>query len=156
MKKLIALLLLLAALTSVSTALCDAYKVFILCNPKTPVIVRESPKKGVNETGRLDFGDEVWTDGRKRNGYLHVLDVSEAGEGWIFAGNTITDQPEKLTGARANVAATGRVMSYRWVDGKKNGWIEVGTKVIVYAISDEWAVTNKGYIRTKYLEVYYE
>jgi hypothetical protein len=26
----------------------------------------------------------------------------------------------------------------------------------VYAISDEWAYTSKGYIRTKYLEVWYE
>ena len=156
MKRLIAFLLLLAGLQGCFSALADDYKVFILCNPKTPVIVRESPKKGGNEAGRLDFGDEVWTDGRKRNGYLHVLDVTEAGEGWIFAGNTVTDQPEKLTGARANIAATGRVMSYRWVNGKRNGWVEVGTQVIVFAISDEWAVTNKGYIRMKYLEVYYE
>jgi hypothetical protein len=155
-KKLIAVIIILSALFACFTALADEYKVFILCNPKTAVIVRERPKKGANETGRLDFGDEVWTDGKKKNGYLHVIGITEAGEGWVFAGNTITDQPEKLTGARANVAATGRVMSYRWVKGKKNDWVEIGTQVTVYAISEEWAVTNKGYIRTKYLEVYYE
>jgi hypothetical protein len=156
MTRTVAIILLLTASFACFTALADEYKVFILCNPKTPVIVRETPRKGAKETGRLDFGDEVWTDGRKRNGYLHVIDITEAGEGWVFAGNTVQDQPEKLTGARANVAATGRVMTYRWVKGKKNGWVEIGTQVIVYAVSEEWAVTNKGYIRTKYLEVWYE
>ena len=156
MKRIIAVFLLLTQLFACFTALAEEYKVFILCNPKTPVFVRKSPKKGAAETGRLDFGDEVWTDGRKKNGYLHVIGITEAGEGWIFAGNTITDQPEKLTGARATVAATGRVMTYRWVKGKKNGWVEIGEDVKVYAISEEWAVTSKGYIRMKYLEVWYE
>lgn len=156
MKRLIAFLLLIAGLQGCFSALADDYKVFILCNPKTPVIVRESPKRGSQETGRLDFGDDVWTDGKKRNGYLHVIGITEAGGGWLFAGNTIQDQPEELTGARAHVSATGRVMSYRWVNGKKNGWVEVGTQVTVYAISDEWAVTSKGYIRTKYLDIWYE
>jgi hypothetical protein len=156
MKRIIAFLMLLAVITGVSDAVSEDRMVFILCNPKTPVFVRKSPKKGSAEAGRLDFGDEVWTDGRKKNGYLHVIGITEAGEGWIFAGNTITDQPEKLTGARATVAATGRVMTYRWVRGKKNGWVEIGDDVKVYAISEEWAVTNKGYIRMKYLEVWYE
>lgn len=156
MKKLLAIIIVLSAFFACFTAFADEYRVFILCNPKTPVIVRESPKKGADEAGRLDFGDDVWTDGRKKNGYLHVIGITEAGEGWVFAGNTITDQPEKLTGARANIAANGRVMTYRWVGGKKNGWVEVGTQVTVYAISEEWAVTNKGYIRMKYLEVWYE
>ena len=156
MKRIFACIMLLSLIFACFTAFADEYEVFILCNPKTPVNVREKPKKGGAESGRLDFGDSVWTDGRKRNGYLHVIGITEAGEGWIFAGYAIDDQPEKLTGARANVAATGRVMSYRWINGKRNGWVDVGTEVTVYAISDEWAVTNKGYIRMKYLEVWYE
>lgn len=156
MKKLLAVFLLLTAICACFTAIAEDYLVFILCNPKTPVIVRKTPKKGSAETGRLDFGDDVWTDGRTKNGYLHVIGVTEAGDGWVFAGNTVTDQPERLTGARANIAATGRVMTYRWVNGKKNGWLDIGAQVTVYAVSDEWAVTNKGYIRTKYLEVWYE
>ena len=156
MKKLLAVIVVLTALFACFTAFADEYKVFILCNPKTPVIVRETPKKGAKETGRLDFGDDVWTDGRKKNGYLHVIGITEAGEGWVFAGNTVKDQPEQLTGARANIAATGRVMSYRWVNGKKNGWLQICDEVKVYAISEEWAVTNKGYIRMKFLEVWYE
>ena len=156
MKKLLAVIVVLTALFACFTAFADEYKVFILCNPKTPVIVRETPKKGAKETGRLDFGDDVWTDGRKKNGYLHVIGITEAGEGWVFAGNTVKDRPEQLTGARANIAATGRVMSYRWVNGKKNGWLQICDEVKVYAISEEWAVTNKGYIRMKFLEVWFK
>lgn len=156
MKRTLTLILCLASIFACFTAIADEYKVFILCNPKTPVIVRKTPSKGASETGRLDFGDDVWTDGKKKNGYLHVIGITEAGEGWVFAGNTITDQPEKLTRAWANVAATGRVMTYRWINGKRNGWVKIGSEVKVYAISEEWAVTSKGYIRTKYLEVWYE
>ena len=156
MKRFFACVTLLTLLFAYFTAVADEYRVFILCNPKTPVIVRETPKKGSAETGRLDFGDSVMTDGKKKNGYLHVIGITEASNGWIFAGNTIQDQPEKVDGARANVAATGRVMTYRWVNGKRNRWIEVGTQVTVYAVSDEWAVTSKGYIRIKYLEIWYE
>ena len=85
-----------------------------------------------------------------------MIGITEYGEGWIFAGNTVEDQPVKLEKARANVAASGRVMSYRWVNGGKNKWVQVGAEVKVYGWSDQWAVTNKGYIRTEYLEVWYE
>lgn len=156
MKRFIALIVVICALFAQIPTLADEIELFIICNPETHVCVRRSPKKGAEETGHLDFGDSVWTDGKKRNGYLHVIDITEAGEGWVFAGNTIEDEPVKLVNARANVAATGRVMSYRWVNGKKNGWVNIGTQVIVYAMSDEWAVTNRGYIRTQYLEVWYE
>ena len=156
MKRIICIMLCLAAFLTCFSAFADEGRVFILCNPKTPVNVRKTPKKGAEIIGRLDFGDWVDTDFKKKNGYLHVYGITEENEGWIFAGYAIDDQPEKMTGAMANIAANGRVMSYRWVNGKRNRWIEVGTQVIVYAISDEWAVTNKGYIRMKYLEVWYE
>lgn len=156
MRRLAIALAVICALTAVLAGAAAEDEYFIICNPKTPVIVRRNPKKSAEETGRYDFGDIVLTDGKKKNGYLHVVDITEDGEGWVFAGNVVSDRPEKLTNARANVAATGRVMSYRWINGSKNGWVNVGTEVIVYAVSDEWSVTNKGYIRTKYLEVWYE
>ena len=156
MKKIISVILLLTALLASFTAVADNTKVFILCNPKTPVIVRKLPKKGSEETGRLDFGDWVITDGKKKNGFLHVIGITEAGEGWIFAGHTISDQPVKMEKARATIAATGRVMSYRWVNGRKNGFLDIGEDVKLLAWSEDWAVTDHGYIKTQYLEVWYE
>ena len=156
MKRVIAFIFCLTAIFAAFSALADEYRVFILCNPKTPVNVRRSPKKGDNISGRLEFGESVITDGMEKNGFLHIIGITEDGEGWIFAGYTVEDQPVKLEGARASIAAPGRVMSYRWINGKQNGWLKMLEEVDVYAWSEEWAVTSKGYIRTKYLEVWYE
>ena len=156
MKRIVCIILCLAAFLTCFSAIADEGRVFILCNPKTPVNVRRNAKKGAEITGRLDFGDWIDTDGKTKNGYLHVLNITEYGEGWIFAGYIVEDEPIKMTNARATVAATGRVMTYRWVNGMKNGYIDIGTDVIVLALSDEWAVTDHGYIKTEYLEVWYE
>ena len=156
MRRVIALITLLTVVITALPVSAEENECYIICNPKSYVCVRRSPKKGAEETGRLDFGDNFITDGKKKNGFIHVIGITEAGDGWIFAGNVISDKPEKLKNARATVAATGRVMSYRWVNGSKNCWINVGSELVVLAISNDWAVTNKGYIRTQYLEVWYE
>ena len=156
MKRIVCVILCFAAFLTCFSASGEEGRIFIFCNPKTPVNVRRTPKKGAVISGRLDFGDYVETDGEKRNGFLHVYGITEDGEGWIFAGYAIEDQPTKVENAWANIAASGRVMSYRWVNGKRRGWVNVCTQVKVYAISEEWAVTDHGYIRTKYLEVWYE
>lgn len=156
MKRMVALILLLAVIFGATTGVCDEYRVYVLCNPKTPVNVRSRPKKGTTIVGRLDFGDWVLTEGEERNGFLRVYGIGEAGDGWLFAGYAVKDEPEKLERAWAYVAASGRVKSYRWIGGKQKKWMNVCDEVKVYAISDEWAYTSKGYIRTKYLEVWYE
>ena len=156
MKKLICMLIVLAAFSGCFTAVAEDRQVFIFCNPKTSVNIRKTPRKGSEVSGRLDFGDWVITDGKKKNGFLHVIEITEDGEGWIFAGYVIDDKPVRMERARATVSATGRVMSYRWVRGRKNGWVNNCEDVKVLAWSEDWAVTDHGYIRTKYLEVWYE
>ena len=130
---------------------------YILCNPRPDnhVAIRRSPRKGAEEIGRLDCGDDFITDGKMRNGYIHLLGMTEYGEGWVHLGYVVDDKPviERCNGS---IAATGRVKSRRYINGKRNCWLEIGDDVKIYARSDEWAVTNKGYIRTKYLEVWYD
>ena len=156
MKRIICIMLCLAAFLTCFSAFADEGRVFILCNPKTPVNVRRTPKKGAEIIGRLDFGDWVETDYKKKNGYLHVYGITEDNEGWIFAGYVVEDEPVKLEKAWASIGSTGRVKTYRWINGMKNGWVNVCDQVKVFAVSQEWAVTDHGYIRTKYLEVWYE
>ena len=156
MKKLICIAFILTVISGCFTAVAEDRQVFVFCNPKTSVNIRKTPRKGSEVSGRLDFGDWVMTDGKKKNGFLHVIKITEDGEGWIFAGYVIDDQPVKMERARATVSATGRVMSYRWVKGRKNGWVNNCEDVKVLALSEDWAVTDHGYIRTKYLEVWYE
>jgi hypothetical protein len=153
-KRAVAIIMLIAVIMAAfSTVLADS-RVFILCDPETPVNVRIKPKMGTKITGQLDFGDWVETDGEEKNGFIHVY-AGDAGEGWIHTGYVVDDQPQKVK-ARASVAATGRVKSYKRIGGKRRNWLEVGDEVKVIAMSEEWAFTSKGYIRTKYLEVWYE
>ena len=130
---------------------------YILCNPKPTnhVAIRRSPKKGAEEIGRLDCGDQIITDGKEKNGYVRILGMTEWSEGWVHKGYIVDDKPV-IERCNANVAATGRVMSWRYVGKGRNGWLDIGTSVAVYARTDEWAVTSRGYVRMKYLEVWYE
>lgn len=130
---------------------------YILCSPRTDnhVAIRRSPRKGAEETGRLDCGDQIVTDGKTRNGYVHILGMTEYGEGWVHKGYVVDDKPI-IERCMATIAAKGRVKARRFIGGKKNCWLEVGDDVRVFARSEEWAVTNKGYVMTKYLEVWYE
>lgn len=154
--KYVFIILLLCALCVCYIAGAEEETKYILCNPKPTnhVSIRRSPKKGAEETGRLDCGDDIITDGKTRNGYLHILGYTEDGEGWVHLGYVVDDKPiiEKCNGT---IAANGRVMSWRRVGSGKNEWLDVCDQVKIYARSEEWAVTSKGYIRTKYLEVWY-
>lgn len=154
-KRIIAIILLITAVYAAGTALSEDYKVFILCNPESHVNVRRSPKNGSEKTGWVMFADAVLTDGKTKNGYLHVIGITEDGEGWIKAGYTVKDQPVKVK-AWAAVSASGRVMSYRNAGKNRIGWVPLLAEMKVYALSDEWAVTSRGYIRRKYLEVWFE
>jgi hypothetical protein len=134
----------------------DGYK-YILCNPKPTnhVAIRRNPRKGSEETGRLDCGDRIYTDGRKLNGYIHILGMTEDGEGWVHQGYVVDDEPV-IEKCGATVAANGRVKARRYINGKRIAWLDVCTELTVYARSEEWAVTNRGYVQTKYLEVWYD
>ena len=156
MKRIVCIMLCLAAILACFSASSEDKRVFILCNPKTPVNVRRMPKKGADISGRLEFGDWVITDGKEKNGYLHVCGITENGDGRVFAGYVVDDEPVKAEKAWGNIATTGRVKTYRWINGKQNGWVNVCDEVKIFGMSEEWSVTDHGYIRTKYLEVWYE
>ena len=155
MKRIITILALISVLTLIIAGSVAEDEYFIICNPKSYVNVRRSPKKGAEEIGRLDCGDSFLSDGKKKNGYIHVVGMTEYGEGWIHKGYVVEDQPI-IESLRGTIAATGRVKTRRYIGGKKLEWLEVCTDVWIYVMSDEWAVTNRGFIRTKYLEVWNE
>ena len=151
MKKIISILIVFACLSSILPASGSEDVYFIICNPNSYVCVRNSPKKGNNETGRFDCGDYVRSDGVKKNGYLHITEAME-GDGWIYAGNVVEDQPV-IEKQKMRVNSNSNVICRRSVNGKKVGILTNGDVVTVYARSEKWAVTDKGYIMTEYLEV---
>ena len=151
MRKIISLLLVFACLSAILPGLGEEAVYFIICNPKSYVCVRNTPKKGGREAGRFDCGDYIITDGIERNGFLHILGGFE-GDSWIYKGNVVPDQPIiEQQQMRSN--SNRNVICRRCVKGKKVGMLKTGDTVTVYAMSEEWAVTDKGYVMTKFLEV---
>lgn len=155
MRKAIAAIIVICALTTLFAVSGYGAEYFIICNPSSCVCVRRSPKKGADVTGRLDCGDEIETDNRERNGYIHVLGITEYGEGWVHSGYVVEDKPV-IERCMASVAAPGRVAARRFVNGKRLRWLNVCMDVRVYARSAEWTVTSKGFVKTMYLEFWNE
>lgn len=154
MRRFVAVMLFFAILCGILPVCSAEDEYFIICDPKSHVCVRRSPKRSGEESGRLEFGDKVWADGKKQNGFLHCVGINnEWGEGWVYKGNLVEDEPVKFNG-KATVVGKGKVFCRRCVNGAKHGSLKNGTEVKVLAYSNEWAVTNKGYIKTEFLEMW--
>ena len=128
---------------------------WILCKPKGIVYVRRNPAKASEMVGRLECGDEIKTDGKTRNGWIHVNGIGEFGSGWVYCGFVSLEQPEKIDEQYVCVAKK-QVACRRWMDGPqisgKLGWLHNGSNVAVFYIADGWAVTSRGYIKAEFLE----
>ena len=147
MKKLIILLLLLCLVAAASAE----DEMFILCRPTTEINVRLSPKFGAEIIGHLYLGSVVHPDGKKKNGFVHVVDLGfECMEGWIYGGLLVSTPPEARE-QRMQIQANGRVAARQYINGKRNKWLRSGKEVVVYAISQEWSITDCGYIQTEFL-----
>lgn len=147
MKKIVALMLLI--LVVAGSAFADGY--YIMCKPEpgNMVYVRSKPRTNASVVVWLEFGSYVKTDGKEKNGFVHVVDLAaEETEGWVYAGFLVPDEPIAITfKARVN----GRVNARKCVDGKRIATLYDGKVVTVYACSAEWCVTNKGYVMREWL-----
>ena len=124
---------------------------YVLCDDY--VNVRSSPNKKQEPIGRLDVGDAVTVDGRKKNGYVHCVDLSfEQETGWVYGGYLVYDEPEKI-GQTATIVSYGRLAARKYVNGRRTRWLKSGAKVKIRYWTDEWALTNCGYVQSKYLEL---
>ena len=141
----------LCRLAGAETPVNDQTRVFILCRPETHVNVRETPKNGNNKIGRAYLGDSFLTDGVVKNGFLHVTDCPyEFGQGWISLGFISYDSVEAST-AKAEISANGRVACRKSIGGKRQKWPKPGQAVTAYAVAGEWAVTDLGFVQTRFL-----
>jgi len=124
---------------------------YVMCSDF--VFARATPNKKQEPIGRLEPGDEVVVDGRKKNGYFHCVDLTfEQSEGWIYGGFLVHDKPEKL-GQTATIVSYGRLAARKYVNGRRTRWLKSGAKLKVWYWSDDWALTDCGYVQSKYLEL---
>ena len=127
-------------------------EMYVICQPDSFLNIRESPKKTARESGRLELGDRIETDGKLKNGYMHIVNAStESGDGWVAVRYLVTDRPEIVTETARNISG-GRAAIRKYPGGKRTGWLKKGATVTVYAWTDEWCVTNRGFISSDCLE----
>ena len=128
--------------------------VWAMCQPGSTVIVRRGPSKNTMEVARLDPCDPVETDGRTKDGFIHVYGNWENGDGFVYCGYLSTEKPEPVFEQYVCVSRA-RVACRRWISGPtmpNHAYITNGTNVDVFYRTSEWSVTNRGYIKSEWLE----
>ena len=126
---------------------------YVICSPDDVVNIRRSPSRKSESIGRFEACEMVTLDGKKRNGYLHCVGLGlEEDSGWIHSGYVVNDMPE-FVGGTATIVSKGRLAARKYVKGKRTRWLKPLASVKVWYWSEEWAVTNCGYVQTKYLEL---
>lgn len=142
-----------AARWAVTEVHAEDRTMWAICQPDDVLIVRDGPKKGFAATGELKPGTAVTTDGKKRNGYLHLVDMAnESGTGWVRSIYLVDEEPETVN-RTATVISKGRLAARRCIGGERVRWLKPGQTVTVYYRTSEWCVTDKGYVVTRYLRV---
>lgn len=147
-------LTLIAVLTvlRISKAGAEGTTCYVFCDPDSFVTIRSEPKRKSVEVGGATFGSELKTDGKIRDGYLHVYDLAaEEDEGWISTGYIVYDPP-RVTDYKALVVSNGKLTARKSIGGKMKKMLRPMTEVKVFCESDEWCLTNYGYVMTEYLE----
>lgn len=130
----------------------DITEAYIICMPGDYVNVRQFANTRGEPLGYLEAGDKVYLDGRKKNGFCHIVNASlELDEGWVFNGYIVSDYPE-FVNQNAVIVSKGRLASRKYVNGKRTRWLKPLATVKVYYWTEEWALTNCGYVRSRYLE----
>ena len=138
-------------LADAESTVSDETLVFILCNPESYVNVRQTPKQRGEKIGRAYLGDSFTTDGVVRNGFLHLTDCPfEFSYGWISVGYISYESVEAID-KQVSISANGRVACRKTIGGKRQKWVKPGQVVMAYAVAGEWALTDHGFIQTKYL-----
>jgi hypothetical protein len=128
----------------------EGQQVWVLCEPDGCVNLREKPKGRI--FGGAMVGAELKTDGKTKGSWLHVFNIpAEEDSGWISSRYITYSEPE-IVMCNLSIRAEGRVACREWIGGKVKHWLHDGEKVYVYYMSDEWAVTEIGYIMTEFFE----
>ena len=148
------LVILLLAIIILSSMLdyARAEDFYVLCRPGGEVNIRAKPKLNSRIVACASFGDRLTGD-KEQNGFVHVTGLAaEEDSGWIYKGLLVKDQPIVSKGT-AQIMKADAVMCRKYADrsSKAVKKYKAGENVKVLAISEEWCVTEKGYIMTEFL-----
>ena len=129
----------------------DITEAYVFCDDF--VNIRSKPSRQSESIGMFDCGDKIYLDGKKKNGFLHCVDLGlEENDGWIHSGYVVYDEPVWINQS-ATIVSKGRLAARNRVNGDRLRWLKPLASVKIYYWSDEWCVTNCGYLQSKYLEL---
>ena len=150
MRKLLAIIILtLISITALAETPTEAW---VMCNPKSEVIVRIRPDIRSEEAARVFPGDRVNVD-KKKGKWYHVTLGCEAGEGWIRGDHLSFYEPEVFPEGKTFITTRGRLAVRKSIGGEViRKFKKPGVSVKVFIISEDWAVTSAGYIKSDFLE----
>lgn len=131
----------------------DCEEVYVLCSKSGYVTLRSAPRKSGIPFGGASCGAKLKTDGKKKNGFIHIVDVAaEESSGWISEEYIVYDEPELLE-QNAFVVSIGRLAARQSVGGKVRRWLKPMTELFIIYRTEEWCLTNYGYVQTQFLEL---
>ena len=143
---------LFSLIKSIAKAEDEGERVWVLCHPDSYVTLRVKPGKNKDSFGGVTCGGTMLTDGKANKGYLHVYDLAaEEDSGWISIHYIVYDEPIEVN-EPMRIKSDGRVACRKSVDGKIIKWLYDGDILTVFWASDEWSITNLGYVKSYYLE----
>ena len=152
MKKIIASILILIVLLPVYCFAAEE-PMYVICMPNDRVNIRLGASRTSSSVGWCEAGDLVYYDGITKNGYRHCVGLGvEAGEGWIHKGYLV-DEPVEYINKDATVVSKSRLAARKNINGKRTRWLKPGGVVRIYYWTNEWALTNCGYVQSAYLEL---
>lgn len=136
-------------------------ELWILCRPESNVSMRMNASKSSKVLLYANCGESYLTDFEKKGEYVHVIILENDGEdeydAWVSEKYVVYDEVYvfgKEDYEMAEVVSNGRVATRSNVNGSLIDWLRNGSNVKLYAYSDEWSITNRGYIMTEFLDFY--
>lgn len=144
MRRILALIMIILM---VSPAKAD----WVMCQPKGEVRVRKRPSIDSEEVARVYPMDEVEVD-KVQGRWRHITIGCETGEGWIRDDHLSATEPECFPEGKIFITTRGKLAVRKSINGEVKRKVKKGTKVKVFYKSDDWCVTDIGYIKTEFLE----
>lgn len=125
---------------------------WVMCQPEDWVNARRQPSTRSESLGRLETGYPLRLDGKTKNGFARAEVALEESTAWVYAGYISMEEPIWQGGATRVIRANGRVACRKYIDGPRRCWVTDGSYVRVWWETPSWCVTDKGFIRTEFIQ----
>ena len=128
-------------------------KAWVICKPGGYVNARAKAETGSDISGRFDAGDEILLDGTTNNGFAHIAYPTFEDDAWVYTGYVVFDKPVWKGGLTAKVSSNAKLAVRSSMTGEVIKWLKNGQELQVFWYTDEWCVTNYGYVMTEWIDM---